>query len=140
MSGRGYFLGVQFLLEEFAHVVMAQMGGRHNNVARFLPLELDDSFSKVCLHHVDSALLKVRVHLALLGEHRFRLHKFLYAVVFKNGIYYFVEFLRVFGSVHFHAVFLGGVRKLFEIAVDVGESVAFQFRRFSAQAFPLRGS
>ncbi|CUQ63853.1 Uncharacterised protein [Segatella copri] len=86
------------------------MDGRHHDMARLLTQKLDDALTQVCLYHVNAVLLQIRIHLALLGEHRLRLHHLLHVMVFQNTI------------------------------GKMGNRVHLDFRRMLAEIFPLRKS
>ena len=45
------FLRDALLLEQFAHVVVVQVDGRHHDVAGFLALQLDDALAEVGFYH-----------------------------------------------------------------------------------------
>ena len=126
-----------FLLEELAHVVVAQVDGGHDNVAGLLPLQLDDALAEVGLDDLDAACLEVGVHLALLGEHRLRLHHLPNAVLLENLIDDFIELPGILRPVDDAAVLLGIGGKLIEILVEMGDGVALDLRGFLAQLFPL---
>ena len=75
------FLGDSLLLEHLSHFLTLQVDGRHHDVAWLLVQELDDALTQVGLYHIDSVLLQIRIHLALLGEHRLRLHHLLHVMI-----------------------------------------------------------
>ena len=94
------FLGDTFLLKHLAYFLTLQVDGRHHDMAWLLVQELDDALTQVGLHHVDAMLLQVRIHLALLGEHRLRLHHLLHVVVFQNAQHNLIELLRILRPMH----------------------------------------
>jgi len=57
-----------------ADVVAVEMDGRGHDVARGIAGELEDEFTEVGLHHLDSPVFEVGVEVDLLGHHRLRLH------------------------------------------------------------------
>ena len=130
-------LAAQFLLEEFAHIVMVQVDGGHHDMTRFLTLELDDTFAEVGLHHFYAVLLQVGVHLALLCQHRLRLDEFLYVVVLQDAIDNLIELMGILRPVDDAAVLLGLRRELLQILVEVGDGVALDLRGLLAQLLPL---
>ena len=112
-----------FLLEQLAHVVMVQVDGGHHDVRGLLALELDDAFAEVGLHYFDAFALQIRVHLALFGEHRLRLHHFLHVVVLQDAVDNLVELLRILGPVYLYTVLLGIRSKLVQILIQMRDSV-----------------
>ena len=98
---------------------------------------MNDAFAKVGLDYLNAARLQVRIHLALLGEHRLRLDHLLDVVVLQNTVDNLVELLSVFGPVYFHAVLLGIGCKLVQILVQMGDGVTLDGGCLLAQLFPL---
>ena len=71
----GALLGSEFLVEEFADVFLLQVDGGENDVAWRFVAELHDAFTEIGVRHLDAARLQVRIEVALLGQHRLRLHE-----------------------------------------------------------------
>ena len=134
------FLGDSLLLEHLSHFLTLQVDGRHHDVARLLMQELDDALTQVGLHHIDSVLLQIRIHLALLGEHRLRLHHFLHVMILQDSEHNLIEFLRILRPVHLHPTALQVLGKHIEVIGKMGDGVHLDFRRMLAEILPLRKS
>ncbi len=133
-----YLLGNTLFLEHLSYFLALQVDGRHHDVARFLSQELDDTLTQVGLHHVDTMLFQVRIHLALLGEHRFRLHHFLHVMVFQDAEHNLVKLLCILRPMHLHATALQVLGKHFQIISQMGDGMHLDFRCMLTQVFPLR--
>ena len=132
------FLGDSLLLEHLSHFLTLQVDGRHHDMARLLTQKLDDTLTQVGLHHVNAVLLQIRIHLALLGEHRLRLHHLLHVMVFQNTEHNLVELLCILCPVHLHPTALQVLGKHIEVIGKMGDGVHLDFRRMLAEVFPLR--
>ena len=118
-----YFLGDTLLLKHLAYLLTFQVDGRHHDMARLLPQELDDALTQVGLHHVDAVLLQVRVHLALLGEHGLRLHHLIHVMVFQNAQHNLVELLRILRPMHYDTTALQVLGEHIEVISQVGDGM-----------------
>ena len=132
------FLGDSLLLEHLSHFLTLQVDGRHHDMARLLMQELDDALTQVGLHHVNAVLLQIRIHLALLGEHRLRLHHLLHVMIFQDTEHNLIEFLCILCPVHLYPATLQILGKHIKIIGKMGDGVHLDFRRMLAEVFPLR--
>ncbi len=62
-------------MEELADVLLLEVDGGEHDVAWRFVAELHDAFAKIGVRHLDSARLQVGIQVALLGQHRLRLHQ-----------------------------------------------------------------
>ena len=118
------------LLEQFAHVVVVQVDGRHHDVTGLLAFQLDDALAEVGLDHLDTLRLQEGVHLALLRQHRLRLHHLLDMVLLQDVIHDVVELLGVLRPMHDTTVFLGIGGKLVQIVALDGTGLLAQLLPF----------
>ena len=132
------FLGDSLLLEHLSHFLTLQVDGRHHDVTWLLMQELDNALTQVGLHHVNTVLLQIRIHLALLGEHRLRLHHLLHVMILQDSEHNLVELLCILCPVHLHPTALQVLGKHIEVIGKMGDGVHLDFRRMLAQVFPLR--
>ena len=116
---------------------MVQVDGRHHDVTGLLAFQLDDALAEVGLDHLDTLRLQEGVHLALLRQHRLRLHHLLDMVLLQDAIYDVVELLGVLGPMHDTTVFLGIGGKLVQILVEMGDRVALDGTGLLAQLLPF---
>ena len=103
---------------------MVQVDGRHHDMTRFLSLQLDDAFTEVGLYYLNATSLQIRVHLALLGQHRLGFYHLLDIVLFQDAIDNLIKLIGIFGPMDDTAVFLCICRELIEIFVKVGDGMA----------------
>ena len=132
------FLGDTLLLEHLTYLLTLQVDGRHHDMARLLMQELDDALTQVGLYHVNAVLLQIRIHLALLGEHRLRLHHLLHVMILQDTEHNFIKFLCILCPVHLYPAALQILGKHIEIIGEMGDGVHLDFRRMLAEVFPLR--
>ena len=109
----------ELLLEEFTHIVMIEVDSGHHDMARRLPLELDDALSKVGFHHLDAVALKEGVHLALLSEHALALDNFLHVMLTEDAQYNLIELSGILRPMNDTSVFLRIGGKLLKILIKV---------------------
>ena len=125
------------LLKQLAHVIVTQVDGWHDDVARCLPLQLDNPFAEVGLHHFDTTFLKIRIHTTLFCEHRLRLHHLLHVMVLQDVIDNLVELLCILCPMHLHAVLFSCSGKLIEVFIQMGDGVTLDGTGLFAQLFPF---
>ena len=116
---------------------MVQVDGRHHDVTGLLAFQLDDALAEVGLDHLDTLRLQEGVHLALLRQHRLRLHHLLDMVLLQDVIHDVVELLGVLRPMHDTTVFLGIGGKLVQILVEMGDRVALDGTGLLAQLLPF---
>ena len=123
------FLRDPLLLEHLTYLLTLQVDGRHYDMARLLTQKLEDTLTQVGLHHVNTVLLQIRIHLALLGEHRLRLHHLLHVMILQDTEHNLIEFLRILCPVNLHPTALQILGKHIEVIGKMGNRVHLDFRR-----------
>ena len=123
------FLGDTLLLEHLTYLLTLQVDGRHHDMARLLMQELDDALTQVGLHHVNAVQLQIRIHLALLGEHRLRLHHLLHVMILQDTEHNLIKFLCILCPVNLHPTALQILGKHIEVIGKMGNRMHLDFRR-----------
>ena len=114
--------------EQLSHVLPRFVDGGEHNVAGRLSIKLLDSFTQVRFDDLDSAVLEIWRHAALLLEHGLALDQFLHVVVTEDGVHDVVVLGGIPRPVNVRAT-LGGIRlELFQVVVEVSERMLFDVR------------
>ena len=127
----------ELFFKQLAHIVMVQVDGRHHDMTRCLSFQLDDAFTQIGLHHLNAMFLQIRIHLALLGEHRLTLHDLLHLILLEDAIDNLVELLGILRPVNNTSVLLGIGGELIQILIQMTDGVAFDLRSLLPQLLPL---
>ena len=121
------FLGDAFLLKHSSHFLTLQVDGGHHDVAGLLVQQLYDALSQVGFHHINAMLFEVRIHLALLGKHRLRLHHLFHVVILEDTEHYLVELLCILCPVHLDTTALQILGEHIEVIGQMGDGMFLDF-------------
>ena len=115
----GSFFRAKILVESFAHILFFEVNGGQHDVARSFVAQLNNAFAEVGINHIDTVLYKVRIEVALFGEHRFALHHFADTFFLEYIQDNFVVLVSIFCPMHVNAVFECILFKLKQIGIEL---------------------
>ncbi len=134
----GTLFGSEFLVEELADVLLFEVdGGEHDVAGRFMS-ELHDAFAEIGVGHLDATLLQVGIQVALLGQHRLRLHEVSDAAIREDAMDYGVVLGGIARPVDLDAVGDGVALELLQIIGEARERMHLDGSGGVAQHLPLR--
>jgi hypothetical protein len=130
--------GAELFVEQLADLLLFQVNGGHDDVARALLAKLHDALAQISVDDFDAARLEIRIEVALLGEHRLALDQPLDAALLQQPVHDAVVLAGVARPVHLRPQPDGVALELLEIVAEPRERMGLDLRRQPAQLFPFR--
>ena len=130
-------IGTDVLREDPCHVGPELVDRGHDDVARWLVVELLDALAQIGLHDLDPPIREEGPHFALVGEHRLGLDQRARIARAHDVEHDLVVLGGVLGPMHVRAVARRVALEFLQVVGEMGQRVLLDRRRQRAQLFPL---
>ena len=133
------FVRAELLVEQLADFFPLQMDRRHDDVTGRFLAELHDAFAKIGVGDFDATRLKVRIQMALFGQHRLRFDEPRYAMLRENLMDNGVVLGGIASPVDLDSIRHGIALKLLQVIGKPREGVSLDRSRRAREASPIPG-